>query len=83
MVGIVEISVEMIVVGTVVVVGIAVVVVLYTVLQSVAVEIEQPIRLPVPDEELLVLVERAGQFVTVGAQDKTVDHEVKMTVLVG
>lgn len=52
-------------------------------LQSVAVEIEQPIRLPVPDEELLVLVERAGQSVTVGAQDITVDHEVTMTVLVG
>lgn len=46
-------------------------------LQSVSVEGEQPIRLPVVDKELLplvpvpvlVLVERAGQSVTVGAQD--------------
>lgn len=83
MVGTVEISVETIVVGTVVVVGIAVVVVLYTVLQSVSVEIEQPIRLPVPDEEPLVVAERAGQSVTVGAQDVTVEYEVTVTVPVG
>lgn len=33
-----------------------VVVVSYIVLQSVSVDVEQPIRLPVPEEELLVLV---------------------------